>query len=495
VPAVARRERVPGDATAVVVGSGPNGLAAAVVLAQAGVHVTVVEGADTIGGGTRTAELTEPGFRHDVCSAVHPLGIASPFLASLPLERHGLVWVHPDVPLAHPLDGGHAAFAQRSLAETVDGLGDDGRAWRRIVGGTARRWDRLTPGILGPVARVPRHPVAMASFGLRAVRSAKSVASAFDGEPARALFGGCAAHAFLPLEHAFTASFGMLLAGSAHAVGWPFARTGSQAVADALAGHLRDLGGEIETGRWVRSLDDLAPADLVLLDVTPRQVLDLAGDALSGFERRRWGAFRYGPAAFKVDYALDGPIPWAAAGVDRAGTVHVGGPFEEIAAAERDVAEGRAAERPFLLVAQPSSVDPSRAPEGRHVAWVYGHVPHGYDGDALPAIEAQLERFAPGFRDRVLGRHVMAPADFEAYNPNDVGGDIAGGAHDGSQLILRPNARIVPYRTPIKGVYLCSASTPPGAGVHGMCGYHAARTALRGLRFGRRWAGPRATTR
>ena len=466
---------------AIVIGSGPNGLGAAITLAGAGRSVTVFEAQDTVGGGARSEELTLPGFVHDVCSAVHPLAISSPLFRSLPLERHGLAWVHPQLPLAHPLDGGTAAILHRSLDATAAALGPDEAAYRRLMSPLVRDWDKLVPQLLGPLLRVPRHPLAMARFGLRAARSARGLAErTFRDEPARALFAGLAAHSMLPLEQPLTASIGLFLGAAGHAVGWPFARGGSQAIADALADHLRSLGGEIVTGRSVDSLDDLPPADVFMLDVTPRQATRIAGSRLPDRYVRRLARYRYGPGAFKVDFALDAPIPWTAEACGRAGTVHVGGTLAEIAGAERAVAEGGHPDQPFVLVAQQSLFDPTRAPEGKHTAWAYCHVPNGSTVDMTDRIEAQIERFAPGFRERVLARRVTSPAGFEQHNANYVGGDIAGGAHDGLQLLFGPALRPVPYSTPARGVYICSSSTPPGAGVHGMCGYFAARAALRG---------------
>jgi phytoene dehydrogenase-like protein len=465
---------------AIVVGSGPNGLAAAIALARAGRSVLVLEGSETIGGGLRTEALTLPGFRHDTCSAIHPLGVASPFFRSVPLAAHGVHWIHPPAPLAHPLDDGTAVLLERSLDETAAGLGPDGLAWRRLLGPLVPAAPELIDGTLAPLG-VPRQPVPMARFGLRALRSASGLArSRFDGERARALFAGCAAHSLLPLESAATAAFGLVLALLGHAVGWPLPRGGSQRVADALASYLVSLGGELETGRPVASLAELPPARVTMLDVTPRQLLALAGDRLGGRYRRALERYRYGPGVVKVDYALSGPVPWRSAECARAATVHLGGRLDEIAAAEAEVASGGHPLRPFVLAAQQSLFDPSRAPDGSHTLWAYTHVPNGSAVDVTDRIEAQLERFAPGFREQVLERSVLSPAALEARNPNYVGGDINGGSAELRQLFARPVARLVPYRTPLEGVYLCSSSTPPGGGVHGMCGYHAARAALRG---------------
>jgi len=470
---------------AVVVGAGPNGLSAAVTLARAGCSVVVIEAADVAGGGCRTEELTLPGFVHDVCSAIHPLGASSPVFAGMPLADHGLEWVHPEAPAAHPLPDGRAALLERSIDATADGLGPDGRAWRRLVGPLAEHWDDLASSVLGPMLRLPRHPVTLTRFGLKALWPAKALARrVFEGEDARGLFAGLAAHAILDLGAPLTSSFGLTFAASGHAVGWPAARGGSQRLTDAMVSYLRSLGGEVVTGQRVTSLGDLPPARAVLFDLTPRQVAAVAGDRLRGRAGRRLSRFRYGPGSFKIDYALDGPVPWAAEAVSRAGSVHVGGTLDEVAAAERDVARGRHPERPFVLTSQPTRFDPTRAPPGKHTFWAYCHVPHGSTVDMTKAVEDQIERFAPGFRDLVLARHTMFPADLERHNANIVGGDVAGGSHGGLQLVARPRLATDPYRLRIRGLdaYLCSASTPPGAGVHGMCGWWAAQSALRGMR-------------
>ena len=471
-----------GDPDAVVVGAGPNGLTAAITLARAGRSVLVLEAADVAGGGCRSEELTLPGFVHDVCAAIHPLAVASPALAGLPLADHGLAWAHPEAPAAHPRPDGRAAVLERSLDATADSLGADAFPWRRLVGPLVRRWDELTASILAPMLRPPRHPVTLARFGLRALWPAKALAErAFDGDEARGLFAGLAAHAILDLRAPLTSSFGLTFAASGHAAGWPAVKGGSQRLTDAMVSYLRSLGGEVETGRRVASLAELPPASTVLFDVTPRQVVSIAGDRLEPRARRRLTRFRHGPGSFKIDYALDGPVPWKAEGCGRAGSVHVGGTLEDVAAGEREVARGRHPERPFVLTAQPSRFDPTRAPDGKHTFWAYCHVPHGSTVDMTEAIEDQLERFAPGFRDLVLARHAMFPADLERHNANNVGGDVAGGSHGGLQLVARPRLALDPYRLPVDGVdaYLCSASTPPGAGVHGMCGWWAARSAVR----------------
>jgi phytoene dehydrogenase-like protein len=463
---------------AVVVGAGPNGLAAAIVLARAGRSVLVLEAAPTVGGGTRTAELTLPGFRHDVCSAIHALGVGSPFLRTVPLEEHGVEWIQPDAPLAHPLDDGTAVVLERGVETTATGLGADGRAYSRLLGPAVRRADALLGELLGPL-RFPRHPLALARFGLPALLPARTLARlAFHEERAKALFAGLAAHSMLPLTRSPSASFGLVLALLGHAVGWPLPRGGSQAIADALASHLRALGGEIACERPVTSLRELPPAATVLLDVTPRQLLRLAGDRLQAGYRRRLERYRYGPGVFKLDLGLDGPIPWRAEACSRAATIHLGGTLDEITTSEAEPARGRHAERPFVLLAQQSLFDPARAPAGKHTVWAYCHVPNGSSVDMTVQIEAQIERFAPGFRDRILGRHGLDPLALERYNANYVGGDINGGVQDLRQLFTRPVARLVPYATPLEGVFLCSSSTPPGGGVHGMCGYWAAQAAL-----------------
>ncbi len=464
---------------AIVVGSGPNGLAAAIAIAREGFSVLVLEGADTMGGGARSAELTRPGFVHDVCSAIHPLVPGSPFLRELPLERHGLELVHPHVPLAHPLDDGTAVVLDRSVEGTAASLGGDAAAYRRLLAPLVFAADDLMADALGPLG-LPRHPLTMARFGLSALRSASALArSRFEGERARALLAGAAAHSMLPLEKPATAAFGLVLALLGHSVGWPFPRGGSQHLADALASYLVELGGEIETSHTVSSLDELPPARATLLDLTPRQVVAIAGDRLSAGYRRRLSGYRYGPGACKIDWALDGPIPWRADECALAGTVHLGGTLDEIAASERAVWKGERPERPFVLLAQQSLFDSSRAPAGQHTGWAYCHVPAGSEVDMSERIEAQVERFAPGFRERILDRSMMSAAEIEAYNPNYVGGDINGGTQDLRQLFTRPVARLVPYATPARGLYICSSSTPPGGGVHGMCGYFAARAALR----------------
>jgi phytoene dehydrogenase-like protein len=464
---------------AVVVGSGPNGLAAGIVLQQAGLSVLLVEGRPTIGGGMRTAELTLPGFRHDVCSAIHPMGISSPFFRQLPLADHGLEWVHPPIALAHPFDDGSAAVLAGSVEKTAARLGADRRAYQEVFGHLADQWGKLETVLLAPLT-IPRHPFVLARFGLRAIRSCEALADRFfSTREARGLFAGLAAHSLLPLSRAATAAIGLVLGAVAHRHGWPMARGGSQSIADALAGHLRSIGGKIETGRPVRTLAELPAARAVLLDVTPRQLTEICGDRLSRFYRWQIGRYRFGAGAFKVDWALREPAPFTAPECREAGTVHLGGSLEEIAIAEQTMEKGLHSASPFVLFAQQTRFDSSRAPAGSHAAWAYCHVPHGSVEDRTAAVERQVERFAPGFRDTILARHTMTTADFQTYNPNYIGGDINGGAQTIDQVLFRPAFRICPYRTSIPNVYLCSSSTPPGGGVHGMCGYHAARAALR----------------
>jgi phytoene dehydrogenase-like protein len=467
------------QADAVVVGSGPNGLAAAIVLARAGREVLVLEGEETLGGGCRSAELTLPGFVHDTCSTVHSLALASPFLSDLPLERHGLELAHPEAPLAHPLDDGTAVMLERSVVDTARGLGADQDSYQRLFDPLVRNAEVLFRQLLGPL-RPPRHPLAMARFGLSGIRSARALAhKRFQGERARALLAGCCAHSMLSLRTPASAAFGIVLAMGAHAVGWPVARGGSQRLTDVLVAELRSAGGTVETGHRVESLDELGNAAPVLLDLTPRQLLHIAGTRLPDGYRQRLSRYRYGPGIFKLDWALDGPIPWRAPEAARAGTVHLGGTLDEIVASEDAAVSGRHHERPFVLLVQPSLFDPTRAPAGRHTAWAYCHVPNGSTKDMTDAIEAQVERFAPGFRELIASRSAMDSAEVERRNPNYVGGDINGGAQDLRQLFTRPVARPVPYSTPVPGLFICSSSTPPGGGVHGMCGYWAARAALR----------------
>ena len=467
-----------------MVGSGPNGLAAAITLAQAGLSVALLEGHKQIGGGLRSAPLTLPGYTHDVCATIHAFGPLSPVFRALPLQTHGLQWVLPRAPAAHPLDDGSAVMLERSVDETAAGLGQDGRAYKRLIGSIESHWPSLEQALLGPF-RPPRHPLVAVRFGMHALRSAAGLAKGlFCGERARALFAGLAGHSILPLEQPPSAAVGLVLGALAHRGGWPIARGGSQQVAEALAAHFRSLGGTIQTGIFVERLEELPVSRAVLLDVTPRQLLRIAANKLPVAYRAKMTRYRYGPGIFKVDWALDGPIPWKASECRRAGTVHVGGTLDAIAQSEHDAWQGRCSEHPFVLVTQPTLFDPMRAPEGKHVAWAYCHVPHGSPMDLTERIERQIERFAPGFRDRILARHTRSPKELETYNPNCVGGDITGGVQDFRQLFTRPSGLWTPYATPVPGLFLCSSSTPPGGGVHGMCGHHAARAALRRA-FGR----------
>lgn len=466
---------------AVVVGAGPNGLAAAVAIAREGFSVHVVEAAEEIGGGTRTRQLTLPGLLHDVCSAVHPFALASPFLSGLGLESEGLVWRWAPVELAHPLDDGSAAVLRKDVARTAGGLGPDGGAWHELFAPLAARFGLLVDDFLRPVQHVPRHPAAMARFGPRALLPATVLARRWAEAPARAMFAGVAAHAYQPLERPTTAGIGLMLTAAAHAVGWPVAEGGSRSITDALAKRLHALGGSIETGRRVDALDELPPARVVLLDLMPAAAARVAGSRIPGRVARRLARFRHGPGAFKVDLAVEGGVPWTAQECGEAGTVHLGGTMEEIAATESAVQAGRMPERPFVLVSQQYVADPTRSNGDIHPLWAYAHVPSGYDGDATDAVLDQIERFAPGFRERVVARNVWRPRDLEAANPNYVGGDITGGANDPLQLVLRPRPALDPYRIG-EQVFLCSAATPPGAGAHGMCGANAAASALRLLR-------------
>ncbi len=466
---------------AVIVGAGPNGLAAGITLARAGRSVLVIEGADRVGGGLRSAELTLPGFIHDPCAAFHPLGVASPMWRDLPLNEHGLAWVQPPAALAHPFDDGTAVVVERDVAATAKQLGRDAPAYLRLMRPFVRDWQAVIHEFLGPL-RFPRRPFSFARFGLAAIWPATTLARlAFRDTRARAVFAGMAAHSILPLEWSATSAFGLLLGALAHSAGWPIAKGGSQRFADALAACFRSLGGRIETGRYIHTLADLPPTSAVLLDVTPRQLEAIAGTRLPAAYRQRLSHYRYGPGVCKVDFALDGPIPWRAAACLRAGTVHVGGTLEEIASAERAVWQGQHPERPFALVGQQSLFDATRAPAGKHTGWAYCHVPNGSTVDMTERIVAQIERFAPGFRQRILAVHTRTAAEMAAYNPNYIGGDINGGAQDLRQLFTRPAPSLNPYATPARGIYLCSSSTPPGGGVHGMCGYFAARAALRVL--------------
>jgi phytoene dehydrogenase-like protein len=465
---------------AVIVGTGPNGLAAAITLARQGCRVLVLEAKDSIGGGMRTAELTLPGFRHDICSAILPFGLASPFMRSLPLEQYGVEWIFPPIALAHPLDDGTAVTLERSVAETAGQLDNDGPAYRRLLAPLVDNWEKLLEDLLGPLPFPPRHPLLLVRFGLSALLPATSLARfAFEGTRARAVFAGLAAHAMLPLEQLGTAAYGLVLGMMAHCVGWPMARGGSQALADAMTAYLGSLGGEICTSVNVHSMADLPPARAYLFDLTPRQILQIAPDRLPPGYRRRLGRYRYGSGVFKIDYALSEPAPWKAAVCRQAATLHLGGSLEEIAASEQAPMRGEHTQHPYVLFVQQTPFDPSRAPAGKHTAWAYCHVPAGSTVDMTRAIETQIERFAPGFRDLVLDRNTRTAAEMEVYNSNYIGGDINGGIQDLRQLYTRPVARLSPYTTPARDIFICSSSTPPGGGVHGMCGYHAAQAALK----------------
>jgi phytoene dehydrogenase-like protein len=468
---------------AIVIGSGPNGLAAAITLAHAGQSVVVFEAKETIGGGCRSMEMTLPGFIHDVCSAVHPLALDSSFLSSLPLKQFGLEMIQPLAPLAHPLDNGTAVMLERSIEATAAGLGEDAKAYSKLMTPLVAHWDKIKGSVREPLGpQIALHPFARANFGLKAIRSARGLAnSLFKEEEASAIFAGLCAHSMMSLERPSSAAAGLLLAIPGHIVGWPMPRGGSQKIVDALAAYFRSLGGEMITGVEVKSIDALPPTSVILCDTTPRQLLRIAGDYLANHYQRQLRRFRYGPGVFKIDYALDGPIPWKAKECLRAGTVHIGGTMPEIAASERAVTQGEHPEKPFVLVAQQSLFDPSRAPEGKHTAWVYCHVPNGSTFDMTARIELQIERFAPGFRDCILAKNTMTSLDLEHYNANYIGGDISGGVMDVWQYYMRPTIRAVPYTTPAKNIFICSSSTPPGAGVHGLCGYFAARAALRHL--------------
>jgi len=461
---------------ACVIGAGPNGLAAAIVLAQAGLHVDVLEAQPQPGGSARTMELTLPGFKHDFGSAVYPLGAGSPFFSSLPLSSNGLEWIHSPAALAHPLDDGTAVILERSLDQTSASLGVDGKAWDQMLRPFVDHWKEFAPQILGPVSFFPRNPLLMMQFGMLALRSAHSVAGRFRDPRTRALFAGLAAHSFLSLDEPLSAAFGILMAVPAHAVGWPIPRGGAQSITDALCGVLSSFSGKLRTSAPVENLTALSNYDLVLCDLTPRQLLKIGGQRFSESFKRRLASYRYGAAVFKVDYALSEPIPWKAADCSRAVTVHLGGSFEEIAASEKAVRSGHHPDQPFVLLAQPSLFDSSRAPEGKHIAWAYCHVPNGSPENMLQKLEGQVERFAPGFRDCILARRVFSPADLESMDANLVGGDIGGGVMDIRNFLFRPTRRR--YATSARDVYICSSSTPPGGGVHGMCGYHAAKMAL-----------------
>ncbi len=471
------------DFDAIVVGSGPNGLSAAITLQRAGLSVLVLEGKDTLGGGLRSAELTLPGFTHDICSAIHPMAVGSPFFQTLPLHEHGLEFINPPLAAAHPFDDGTAAILSQSIDETAWRLGADEQTYRSLFQTLTDDWPHLAPNLLGPLT-VPSHPFDFARFGLRALPSALFGAKRFKTEAAQGLWAGMAAHAIQPLSNLATSAIALVLMTVGHRYGWPMTQGGSQRLADALVSYFHQLGGKTETNFYVKTLDQLPSARAVLFDLTPRQLLQIAGHRFSALYRHQLERYRYGMGVFKVDWALDGPIPFRAAECTKAGTIHLGGTLREIAEGEAATAGGTQAKKPFVLLAQQSQFDPTRAPVGKHTAWAYCHVPNGSPIDMTEIIERQVERFAPGFRDRILARHTLNPAQMEAHNPNYVGGDINGGIQDLGQLFTRPALRLSPYRTSAKGLYLCSSSTPPGGGVHGMGGYHAARRALRDV-FGR----------
>jgi phytoene dehydrogenase-like protein len=468
------------DFDAVIVGAGPNGLAAAIALQQQGLAVLLLEGKEEIGGGLRSAELTLPGFVHDICSAIHPMALASPFLQTLPLHQYGLEYIHPGVAAAHPFDDGTAAVLQHSLTATAKSLGKDEQAYKTLMEPVVRDWPLIAPDALGPL-RFPKHPLALARFGLHALTSAQYLSKRFQTKEAKGLWAGMAAHSIQPLSNLATSAIGLVLMAAGHSGGWPLPRGGSAQIAKALAAYFVSLGGTIETGVYVRSLEQLPSSHAVLLDVTPKQLLQIAGHRFSSLYKWQLERYRYGAGVFKIDWALDAPIPFTAPECRQAGTLHLGNTLEEIAYGEKIIWQGKHAEKPFVLLTQPSVFDASRAPADKHTAWAYCHVPNGSTADMTAVIEQQVERFAPGFRDSILARHTFNTAQIEAYNPNYIGGDINGGVIDLGQLFTRPALRRSPYRTAAKGIYICSSSTPPGGGVHGMCGYHAARTALKDI--------------
>lgn len=462
---------------AIVVGSGPNGLAAAITIQQQGLSVLLIEGKETIGGGLRSAELTLPGYVHDICSAIHPLAAGSPFFQKLPLDKHGLEYIYPTFAAAHPFDDGTAAVLASSIKDTALLLGEDQQAYLNLLKGVVNDWPSMAEDVLGPL-RFPNHPLAMAQFGLIALQSAKNISKRFATEKAKGLWAGMAAHSIQPLTNSTTAAIGLVLMANAHLKGWPIPKGGSQKIADALASYFVSLGGKIETDRYITSMNQLPSSKAVLFDVTPRQLLEIAGHKFSSVYTWQLNRYRYGMGVFKMDWALDGPIPFITPSCKQAGTIHIGNMYAEIEASEQAASDGKHTDKPFVLLAQQSVFDSTRAPKGKHTAWAYCHVPHGSTLDRTEVIEKQIERFAPGFRDRILARHSFNTAEMEEHNPNYIGGDINGGSIDLSQLFTRPALRLSPYRTSAKGIYICSSSTPPGGGVHGMCGHHAAKRAL-----------------
>jgi phytoene dehydrogenase-like protein len=466
------------DYDAIVVGSGPNGLSAAIAMQQAGLSVLLVEGKDSIGGGLRSAELTLPGFVHDVCSAIHPLAIGSPFFKTLPLEQFGLEYIQPTLPTAHPFDNGRATVLKNSIIGTAELLGADRQAYLNLMEPVVKNWPLIAADVLGPL-HYPKHPLAMARFGLDALKPVTNLIKRFKSAEAKALFAGMAAHAIQPLTNIATSAIALVLMAAGHLQGWPIPKGGSQSIADALAGYFVSIGGKIETGFYVKSLDQLPTAHTVLFDVTPKQLLQIARHQFSSVYKWQLERYRYGMGVYKIDWALDGPVPFTAPECRQAGTVHIGGSLEEIATSEQQIWNGKHSESPFVLLAQQSLFDSTRSPQGKHAVWGYCHVPNGSTQNMTDIIEKQVERFAPGFRDRILARHTMDTAEIEAYNPNYIGGDINGGVIDIGQLFTRPVLRRSPYRTSAKGLYICSSSTPPGGGVHGMCGYYAAKRAMK----------------
>src|SRR5437762_749801 len=466
------------DYDAIVVGSGPNGLAAAITLQQSGLSVLLVEAKKTIGGGLRSEELTLPHFVHDVCSAVHPMAASSPFFKTLPLEEHGLEFIQPTIAAAHPFDDGTAATFYQSVEQTAQALGEDAQSYLSLMKPLVTDWPRIVVDVLGPL-HFPKHPIAMSRFGIKALTSAAHLARRFHSKHAQGLWAGMAAHSMQSLDTATTSAIGLVLMAAGHSVGWPIAKGGSNAIASALASYFVSSGGVIETNFYVRSLSELPSAHVVMFDVSPLQLLQIAGHKFSSIYKWQLKRYRYGMGVFKIDWALDGPIPFTAPACRRAGTLHLGNTFEEIRQSEQLISEEKHSEKPFVLLAQQTLFDPSRAPQGKHTAWAYCHVPNGSELDMTAHIEEQVERFAPGFRDRILSRHVMNATQMEEYNPNYVGGDINGGMMNVAQLFTRPALRLSPYKTSAKNIYICSSSAPPGGGVHGMCGYHAAKRALR----------------